>query len=123
MGLHDWRRGAFVGGERPHIMTLVDKLMSTPLTPKFGAQQYRLASAVAHAAPHAHGLLAGSTSEHAPRDAAQRLLPMVGAFYLAARTLCDRMGWDGRPIRAVGDITLRLWLEAAQPGSSKDLLK
>ena len=58
----------------------------------------------------------------ATQDIAQRHLPMLGAFGMAALKLCDRMGWDNRALRIVYDKTLRLWLEEAEPESSADLI-
>jgi hypothetical protein len=56
------------------------------------------------------------------RDIAQRHLPMLGAFGVAMRMLCYRMGWDNHILLVVYDKTLRLWLEAAEPGASADLI-
>jgi hypothetical protein len=118
----DYRRVAAIGNPRPRIMTLIDDLLSTANTPGFGSQQYRAVSAIAHAAPHAIGLVGEGSDPLTARDIAQRHLPMLGAFGLAALMLCDRMGWDNQVLRVVYDKTLRLWLEAAEPGSSAGLI-
>ncbi|HET9081981.1 MAG TPA: hypothetical protein VFO01_15905 [Trebonia sp.] len=103
-------------------MTLIDHLLSTANTPGFGSQQYRAVSAIAHAAPHAIGLVGDGSDPLTARDIAQRHLPMLGAFGLATLILCHRMGWDNHVLRVVYDKTLRLWLEAAEPGSSAGLI-
>lgn len=118
----DYRRVAAIGKPRPRIMTLIDDLLSTANTPGFGSQQYRAVSAIAHAAPHAIGLVGDGSESLTARDIAQRHLPLLGAFGLAALMLCDRMGWDNHVLHVVYDKTLRLWLEAAEPGSSADLI-
>lgn len=119
----DYRRVAAIGSPRPRIMTLIDDLLSTANTPGFGSQQYRALSAIAHAAPHATGLVGDESELLTAHDIAQQHLPMLGAFGLAALMLCDRMGWDNRVVRVVYDKTLRLWLEAAEPGSSTGLIE
>ena len=53
----DYRRVASIGNPRPRIMTLIDDLLFTANTPGFGSQQYRAVDAIAHAAPHAIGLM------------------------------------------------------------------
>lgn len=118
----DYRRVAAIGNPRPRIMTLIDHLLSTANTPGFGSQQYRAVSAIAHAAPHAIGLVGDGSDPLTARDIAQRHLPMLGAFGLATLILCHRMGWDNHVLRVVYDKTLRLWLEAAEPGSSAGLI-
>jgi hypothetical protein len=118
----DYRRIAAIGNPRPRIMTLIDDLLSTANTPGFGSQQYRAVSAIAHAAPHAIRLVGDGSEPLTARDIAQRHLPMLGAFGLAALKLCHRMGWDNHVLRVVYDKTLRLWLEAAEPGSSAGLI-
>jgi hypothetical protein len=114
----EYRRVAAIGTSRPKIMTLIDDLLSTDSTPGFGSQQYRAVSAIAHAAPHAIGLVGDGSEPLTARDIAQRHLPLLAAFGTAARTLCDRMGWDSRVLLIVYDKTLRPWLETAEPGSS-----
>ena len=118
----DYRRVAAMGNPRPRIMTLIDDLLSTADTPGFGSQQYRAVSAIAHAAPHAIGLMGDGSDPLTAQDIAQRHLPLLGAFGLATLMLCDRMGWDNHVLRVVYDKTLRLWLEAAEPGSSAGLI-
>jgi hypothetical protein len=118
----DYRNVAAIGNPRPRIMTLIDNLLSTDNTPGFGSQQYRAVSAIAHTAPHAIGLIGDGSDPLTARDIAQRHLPILSAFGLAALTMCNRMGWDNRVLRVVYDKVLRLWLEAAEPGSSADLI-
>ena len=118
----DYRRDAAIGNPRPGIMKLIDNLLSTANTPGFGSHQYRLVSAIAHTAPHAIGLIGDGSDPLTARDIAERHLPMLSAFGLAALTMCHRMGWDDRVLSAVYDKVLRLWLEAAEPGSSANLI-
>jgi len=118
----DYRREAAIGNPRPGIMKLIDNLLSTVNTAGFGSQQYRLVSAIAHTAPHGIGLIGDGSDPLTARDIAQRHLPILSAFGLAALTMCHRMGWDDRVLRAVYDKVLRLWLEAAEPGSSAGLI-
>jgi hypothetical protein len=118
----DYRRIAAIGNPRPRIMTLIDDLLSTVTTPGFGSQQYRAVSAIAHTAPHAIGLIGDGSDPLTARDIAQRHLPMLGAFGLATLILCDRMGWDNQILHVVYYKTLRLWLEAAEPGGSAGLI-
>jgi hypothetical protein len=98
----DYRRVAAIGNPRPRIMTLIDDLLSTANTPGFGSQQYRAVSAIAHAAPHAIGLMGDGSDPPTAREIAQRHLPMlafalVGAILLAGNhTISDDQPLPGR---------------------------